>query len=81
MDSKQGQSGHVVVIDAHCGSLAPGSKLEEPQELSEECLTVLAQGAYDWAAVGPCSPVGLAHHACCETHASLNKGTTSTCRI
>jgi hypothetical protein len=47
MDSKQGQSGHVVIIDAHCGSLAPGSKLDEPQELSEECLTVLAQGWCD----------------------------------
>lgn len=47
MDSKQGQQeGLIVTIEANCGSVRKDKAFDKTQELSEECLTVLAQGEF-----------------------------------
>jgi hypothetical protein len=45
MDSKPNQQdGFIVTIEAQCGSISKHHADNSHQELSEECLTVLAQG-------------------------------------
>jgi hypothetical protein len=52
MDSKANQQNETVVtIEAHCGSIIDLKADESHHQLSEECLTVLAQGTQGYSYV------------------------------